>query len=184
MRLAMRISPSRVSSSTVPISRMYMRTGIGGATELGIDRDQRGGSFLDRFLVGRAGFGEQHRLGVRCLFVHRDAHVVDHVDDVFDLLGIDDFARQVIVHLRVREVALLLAPGDQQLQLRLALIDDVSSLLIAQGWRPHMRHWGGRWQKNARVYLDRLRPTRFGLSLHFQPSRRASPRLPRAARSP
>ena len=27
MRLAMRISPSRVSNSTVPISRMYMRTG-------------------------------------------------------------------------------------------------------------------------------------------------------------
>ena len=27
MRLAMLISPSRVSSSTVPISRMYMRTG-------------------------------------------------------------------------------------------------------------------------------------------------------------
>ena len=27
MRLAMAISPSRVSSSTVPISRMYMRTG-------------------------------------------------------------------------------------------------------------------------------------------------------------
>ena len=27
MRFAMRISPSRVSSSTVPISRMYMRTG-------------------------------------------------------------------------------------------------------------------------------------------------------------
>jgi hypothetical protein len=27
MRLAMRSSPSRVSSSTVPISRMYMRTG-------------------------------------------------------------------------------------------------------------------------------------------------------------
>jgi hypothetical protein len=27
MRLAMAISPSRVSNSTVPISRMYMRTG-------------------------------------------------------------------------------------------------------------------------------------------------------------
>lgn len=27
MRLAISISPSRVSSSTVPISRMYMRTG-------------------------------------------------------------------------------------------------------------------------------------------------------------
>ena len=27
MRFAIRISPSRVSSSTVPISRMYMRTG-------------------------------------------------------------------------------------------------------------------------------------------------------------
>ena len=52
--------------------------------------------------------GEQ-RLGVRCLFVHRNAHVVDRVDDVFDLLRIDDLGRQVVVDLRVGQVALLLA---------------------------------------------------------------------------
>ena len=62
MRLAMRISPSRVSSSTVPISRMYMRTGIGGAAELGVDRRERGGGFFSGFFVGDDRFGQQQRL--------------------------------------------------------------------------------------------------------------------------
>ena len=94
--------------------------GVGGATELGIERGERGGGFLDGFLVGRrGGLGLQQRLGVRCLFVHRNAHVVNRVDDVLDLLRIDDLGGQVIVHLRVGQVALLLAARDQQLQLRL-----------------------------------------------------------------
>src|SRR6202043_4237571 len=66
---------------------------------------------------GRLG-GEQ-RLGVRYLLVHRDAHVVNGVDDVFDLLRIDDFRGQVIVDLGVGQVALLLAARDQELELRL-----------------------------------------------------------------
>ena len=122
MRLAMRISPSRVSSSTVPISRMYMRTGIGGAAEFGIERGQRGGGFFNGFFVRRRRrLGRENALVVRCLFVHRDAHVVNRVDDLFDLFRIDDFRRQVIVHLRIREVTLFLAARDQQLELRLAL---------------------------------------------------------------
>ena len=71
--------------------------------------------------VGADGSGASNALGVRRLLVHRDAHVVDHVDDVFDLLRIDDLRRQVIVHLRVGQVALFLAARDQQLELRLAL---------------------------------------------------------------
>src|SRR5207244_95327 len=39
MRLAMRISPSRVRSSTVPISRMYLRTGAVVLPVLGHDRN-------------------------------------------------------------------------------------------------------------------------------------------------
>ena len=100
---------------------------IGRAAEFRIEIGERGGGLLDSLLIGGGGgIGQQQRLRVRCLLVHRYAHVVDHVDDVFDLLGIDDLARQVIVDFRVREVALLLAAGDQQLELRLALVGDLS----------------------------------------------------------
>ena len=96
---------------------------VGGAAELGVERRERRGGFLDRLLVGgRRGLVGQQRLGIRCLLVHRDAHVVDGVDDVFDLLRIDDLGGQVVVHLRIGEIALLLAAGDQQLQLRLAVL--------------------------------------------------------------
>jgi hypothetical protein len=54
---------------------------------------------------------------VRCLLVHRDAHVVDHLHDVFDLLGIDDLGRQVVIDLGVGEEPLFLASRDQQLEL-------------------------------------------------------------------
>ena len=95
---------------------------VGGAAELGVERGQRGGGFFDGFFVRRRRrLGRENALVVRCLFVHRDAHVVNRVDDLFDLFRIDDFRRQVIVHLRIREVTLFLAARDQQLELRLAL---------------------------------------------------------------
>ena len=95
---------------------------VGGAAEFGVDgRGERGGGFLGGFVVGDDRLAQQQRLGVRRLLVHRDAHVVDHVDDVFDLLRIDDLGRQVIVDLGVGQEALFLAARDQQLQLRLAI---------------------------------------------------------------
>ena len=54
--------------------------------------------------------------------MYLDAHVVDHADDVFDLLRIDDVVRQVIVDFGVRQVALLLALDDQGLDLGLLLL--------------------------------------------------------------
>src|SRR5688572_31872443 len=52
-------------------------------------------SFLDGFFVGgRGGLGRENALVVRRLFVHRNAHVVDRVYDLLDLLGIDDLRRQ------------------------------------------------------------------------------------------
>ncbi len=123
MRLAMRISPSRVSSSTVPISRMYMRTGsVVRPSSASSAASAAAASSIASSSAGRGRLAGEQRLGIRCLLVHRDAHVVDGVDDVFDLLGIDDLGGQVIVHLRVGEVALLLAARDQQLQLRLAVL--------------------------------------------------------------
>jgi hypothetical protein len=109
---------------------------IGRAPELGVGDRKCRGRFLDRFLVRRRGVGEQQRLGIRRLLVHRDAHVVDRVDDVLDLLRIDDLGRKVIVHLGVRQVALFLAARDEQLQLRLAVFRDGRELFLAQSVVP------------------------------------------------
>ena len=141
MRLAMRISPSRVSSSTVPISRMYMRTGsVVRPSSASSAASAAAASSIASSSAGAEGSVAQQRLGIRCLLVHRDAHVVDRVDDVFDLLRIDDLGGQVIVHLRVGQVALLLAARDQQLQLRLAVFGhrrhaplDAERALVAAG---------------------------------------------------
>ena len=47
--------------------------------------------------------------------MHLDAHVVDHADDVFDLLRIDDVVGEVVVDLGIRQVALLAPFGDELL---------------------------------------------------------------------
>ena len=161
MRLAMRISPSRVSSSTVPISRMYMRTGSVVRPSSASTRRERRGGFLGGFVVGRdRGLGEQQRLGVRCLLVHRDAHVVNHVDDVFDLLRIDDLGRQVIVDLAIGEVALFLAARDQQLELRLAFV------FLGLSWRIHVGFGssGGEGAQLKRRTIPELRSAGLGHS--------------------
>ena len=64
----------------------------------------------------------QQLISIRCVFVYGDTHVVDHADDVFDLIRIRDFVRQVIVHLSVGDVALLFAFGDEFLKTRLLFL--------------------------------------------------------------
>jgi hypothetical protein len=49
--------------------------------------------------------------------MHRDAHIVDHVDDVFDLFGIDDVVRQVIIDFGIGQEALFLAARNELLEL-------------------------------------------------------------------
>ncbi len=68
--------------------------GIGGAAEFSVQVGERRRRLLNRLFIGsRGGVGQQQRFGIRCFFVHRNTHVVNHVDDIFDLLRIDDFAR-------------------------------------------------------------------------------------------
>jgi hypothetical protein len=54
--------------------------------------------------------------------MHRDTDVVNHVDDIFDLLGIDYAVRQMIIDLSVGQIALLLAAGDQIFELLCLLV--------------------------------------------------------------
>ncbi len=123
MRLAISISPSRVRSSTEPISRMYMRTGsvVRPNSESSVDTAASAASSSTSSCgSGRRRLRHQQRFGVRRLVVDLDPHVVDHGDDALDLLGVEDVVGQVVVDLGVGEVAALLAEHDQVLQPRLA----------------------------------------------------------------
>ena len=118
MRLAISISPWRVSSSTVPISRMYMRTGsVVRPNSASTLASAASASSAASSSFDTAASDSSHRLGVRRFFVHRDTHVIDHVDDVFDLLWIDDVVGQVVVDLGIGQVALFLAAGNQIFEL-------------------------------------------------------------------
>jgi hypothetical protein len=95
MRLAISISPSRVSSSTVPISRMYMRTGsvVRPNSESTVDRPVR---LLLDFVIHRRRrrfVGHQQVFGGGRLVEDLDAHVVEGGDDRFDLLGVHHVVR-------------------------------------------------------------------------------------------
>ena len=56
-------------------------------------------------------------------FLNQNTHIVNHADDVFDLLWIRDVIRQVIVNLCVGEVTLLASKRDELFQSRLLLCE-------------------------------------------------------------
>src|SRR5256886_8083754 len=95
---------------------------VGGAAELGIHRGERGLGLLLHVLVGlrdgRGIGGDEQRFLVGRLVVDLDAHVAEGRDDGFDLLGVDQIVGQMVVDLRVREEAALLAELDQVLEAR------------------------------------------------------------------
>src|SRR5690606_10249579 len=96
---------------------------VGGAATLGIQAGQgRGGLFgggVVDVTAAAALAGEQQGFGIGRNLVHLDAHAVDHADDVFDLLRIDDVVGEVIVDLGIGQVALLQALADQLLDVGL-----------------------------------------------------------------
>jgi len=99
--------------------------GIGGATEFTVHRGEGERSRFCRLLVGGNGIGSNGGIiGVRRGLVDRDAHFIDHADDVLDLLRVHDGIGQMVVHLRVGKEPLFLALGNQIFDsgLRLLLI--------------------------------------------------------------
>ncbi len=93
--------------------------GIGGPAEFRIDGGKRLLRLLDDVFIGNhrgRGLVHQQRFGIRRLVIDLDAHVVDHADDVLDLLGVEHVVREMVVDLRVSEIAALLAQDDQVFQ--------------------------------------------------------------------
>jgi hypothetical protein len=93
---------------------------VRGAAGLGFHGGKgRGGLGGGDVVGGAIAFREQELIRIGCLFEHLDAHVVDHLDDVFDLVRIGNIVGQVVVDLGVGQVALFLSFGNQGLQTRL-----------------------------------------------------------------
>ena len=73
-----------------------------GAAGLVFDCSQRGCCFSRCHFVSAiiaVVFIQNQRIGVRCGLKHLDTHVVDHLDDVFNLIRIRDGIRQVVIDL-------------------------------------------------------------------------------------
>ncbi len=126
MRLAMAISPSRESSSTEPISRRYMRTGSSVrsdgsffsvvASDFGlVSTTSRAGIVVVVVVVSSAAWSRPRRSSVVLALDDVDAHLAEHREDVFDLVGGDLLGRQHGVDLVVGDVAALLGGLDHLL---------------------------------------------------------------------
>ena len=116
MRLAMAISPSRESSSTEPISRRYMRTGSSVRSEgsfFSVVASDFGFASTTSVPVSSSSSSASSALAlsssvsVSSLLHDVDAHLRDHGEDVFDLVGGDLLGRQHGVDLVVGDVAAL-----------------------------------------------------------------------------
>ena len=90
---------------------------IGGATNIGFHQRQSGGSFFGGCIIGSISHKQGFTIG--CDLGNRNADVVDHADDVFNLVRVGDVVRQVVIYLGVSKVALLLTLGDQFFKTRL-----------------------------------------------------------------
>ena len=60
--------------------------GIGRATNLRFNRCQSLGRCFGSVLIGGTTFSHDKVIGIRSVFNHLNAHIVDHLDDVFDLV--------------------------------------------------------------------------------------------------
>ena len=92
---------------------------VGGAAEFGVDGRQGLFGLFFGVVVARRGdaIGHQQIFGRRGLVKDADAHVAEGGNDRFDLLGIDEVVRQVIVDLGIGQVSPLLAQRDQRFEL-------------------------------------------------------------------
>jgi hypothetical protein len=118
---------------------------VGGAAEFGVHAGESGFRFLGGVLVRHRGGGLGHEqvFGGGSLVEDLDAHVVDHADDAFDLLGVQHLVREMVVHLGIGQVTPLLAEHDQVFQAGAPRLDIGLAVLLIDRLSEQGRLAGG-----------------------------------------
>jgi len=96
-----------------------------GAANFSLHRSQGGGGFFCCGIIFGSCSGriiQDQGIGIRRHFVHGNTHVIDHVDDVFDLFRIDNVIGQVIIYLGIGQKTLLFTLGNEIFQLGLLIL--------------------------------------------------------------
>ena len=79
-----------------------------------LNGSQRGSRLCSGDFVRRAvALAHQQLVGVGRLLEHLNTHVIDHLNDVFNLIGIRDVLREVIIDFSVGQVPLLFSLCNQ-----------------------------------------------------------------------
>ena len=82
---------------------------VGSASGFVFNSGKSGSGFSGRDLVSRpVTFSQDQFVSIGGLLKDLNTHVVDHLNDIFDLIGFRNVLREVIVDFGVGEVALLL----------------------------------------------------------------------------
>ena len=122
--------------------------GVGGAAGFVLHRGQNGSGFFggEVIVAGFWRFLTHEVVSGRRALVHRDAQVIEHLNDVFDLLAFSDRFRKVIVHLAIGQIALIFAAldelGEQGVTLCLIQRHIVWSICVLLRWIWRVRLFG------------------------------------------
>ncbi len=133
---------------------------VGGAAKFRVDRGQRLFGFGDDVFVGHGGGGVLHQqgFGIRRLVIDLNAHVVDHADHAFDLVGVQDLVGQVVVDFGVGQEAAFLTQDNEVFKLGAPRLGFYGRQLLqgAQGFGLF-----GAATRFSSTYSHRLSPLRF-----------------------
>ena len=112
---------------------------VGGAAQFQLVRWNRcaGGAYVFVFVFHGGARNQGRQFGRR--LAHRDAHVVDRVDQILQLLRVHDAVRQVVVDFVVGEEALFPTFCDEQLERRLVFVGFVVVHSFPSGGRLGVR---------------------------------------------
>ena len=92
---------------------------VGRASRFGFHRREGGYRLVGDFVGLGVAAGEQQRFGVGRFLEDLYPEVVDHLDDLFDLIRIRNVFGQMVVHLGIGQIILFLGLGDEIFQARL-----------------------------------------------------------------
>ena len=87
---------------------------VGSTADFRFNRCQYLCCSLGCVFIGGTAFGQQQIIGIRYAFNDLDTHVIDHLNNVFYLIRVNDILWQMIVYFSVSQITLLFTFGNEE----------------------------------------------------------------------